>query len=100
MVRLTPNLSPSESSGSFAPGSSACSMMARRSARQITPTLSDDSAVLLAARGAIGESLKRVLRMALSYHNCARIERLNCMQFEGRIAQKESARFGGHPRYH
>jgi NitT/TauT family transport system ATP-binding protein len=31
-------------------------MMARRSARQITPTLSDGSAVLLAARGAIGES--------------------------------------------
>jgi hypothetical protein len=33
-------------------------MMARRSARQITPTLSDGSAVLLAARGAIGESLE------------------------------------------
>ncbi len=47
MVRLTPKRSPSESSGSFAPGSSACSMIARRSARQITLTLSDDSAVLL-----------------------------------------------------
>jgi hypothetical protein len=57
MVRLTPKRSPSESSGSFAPGSSACSMMARRSARQITPTLSDGTAELLAARGAIGESL-------------------------------------------
>jgi hypothetical protein len=98
MVRLTPNLSPSESSGSFAPGSSACSIMARRSARQITPTLSDDSAVLLAGRGAIDESLD-VLRLELSYHNCRRIEHLNCMQFEGRIAQKESAAFdGGRPR--
>jgi hypothetical protein len=29
--------------------------------------------------------------MALSYHNCPSIERLNCMQFAGRIAQKESA---------
>jgi hypothetical protein len=56
--------------------------------------LSDDSAVLLAARGAIGESSSGVLRMTLSYHNCAPIERLNCMQFEGRIAQKESAHLG------
>jgi len=40
MVRLTPKRSPSESSGSFAPGASACSIMARRSARQITLTLS------------------------------------------------------------
>jgi hypothetical protein len=31
-------------------------MMARRSARQITPTLSDGTADLLAERGAIGES--------------------------------------------
>jgi hypothetical protein len=75
-------------------------MMARRSARQITPTLSDGSAVLLAARGAIGESSRSVLRIALSYHNCVPIERLNCMQFEGRIAQKESGSFGAHPRYH
>jgi hypothetical protein len=28
--------------------------------------------------------------MSLSYHDCAVIERLNCMQFEGRIAQKKS----------
>ena len=44
--------------GQFRAGLECLSMMARRSARQITPTLSDDSAVLLAARGAIGESLK------------------------------------------
>jgi hypothetical protein len=31
--------------------------------------------------------------MSLSYHECAPIERLNCMQFEGRIAQKESGGF-------
>jgi hypothetical protein len=31
--------------------------------------------------------------MSLSYHDCAAIERLNCMQFEGRIAQKESGGF-------
>jgi hypothetical protein len=49
---------------------------------------------LLAARGAIGESLNPVLRRACSYHNCARKERLNCMQFEGWIAQKESDRVG------
>ena len=40
----------------FAPGASACSIMARRSARQITLTLSDVTADLLAERGAIGES--------------------------------------------
>src|SRR4029079_2733397 len=89
MVRLTPNLSPSESSGSFAPGSSACSMMARRSARQITPTLSDDSGVLLAERDAIGESLGRASD-GVSYHDCPSIEGLNCMQFAAQIAQKES----------
>jgi hypothetical protein len=33
-------------------------MIARRSARQITLTLSDDSEVLLLARAAIGESLE------------------------------------------
>ena len=33
MVRLTPKRSPIASSGSFAPGSSACSMMACRNAR-------------------------------------------------------------------
>jgi hypothetical protein len=42
MVRLTPKRSPSASSGNLAPGSSACSMIARRSARQIVPTLSAD----------------------------------------------------------
>jgi hypothetical protein len=31
-VRLTPSCSPIESSGSFMPGFSACSMIARRSA--------------------------------------------------------------------
>ena len=56
MVRLTPKRSPSASSGSFAPGSSACSMIARLSARQITLTLSDDSEILLFARAAIRES--------------------------------------------
>jgi hypothetical protein len=56
-------------------------MMARRSARQITPTLSDDSAFLLAERGAMGESLEKRLRMGFSYHNWSTIERLNCMQF-------------------
>jgi hypothetical protein len=33
--------------------------------------------------------------MRLSYHKCPTIERLNCMQFDGQIAQKESAGFGG-----
>jgi hypothetical protein len=63
--------------------------MARRSARQITPTLSDDSGVLLAERDAIGESLGRASD-GVSYHICPSIERLNCMQFAGPIAQKES----------
>jgi hypothetical protein len=33
------------------------------------------------------------MRMTLSYHRCAAIERLNCMQFESKIAQKESYEF-------
>jgi hypothetical protein len=45
-------------------------MMARRSARQITPTLSDDSAVLLAARGAIGESLNVCFEWRLLSQEC------------------------------
>ena len=53
-----------------------------------TPTLSDASAVLLAARGAICESLKTVLLKTLSYHDCAPIERLNCMQFGGRLHKR------------
>src|SRR5258705_1236904 len=36
---------------------------------------------------------KEVLRMTTRYHNWATIERLNCMQFEGGIAQKESGAF-------
>jgi hypothetical protein len=70
MVRLTPNLSPNESSGNFAPGSSACSMMARRSARQITLTLSDGSEALLAERGAIGESLETCCERRLLSRLC------------------------------
>jgi hypothetical protein len=91
MVRLTPKRSPSESSGNFAPGSSACSMMARRSARQITLALSDGSAFLLAVRGAIGESRGNIrLQSAILYHTRPAAERLNCMQFCAQIAQIES----------
>src|ERR1700712_5736897 len=99
MVRLTPKRSPSESSGSFAPGSSACSMMARRSARQITPTLSDDSAFLPAGGGAIVESPQGSTSNATSYHEWSTVERLNCMQFDGRIAQIESADSDGFLQY-
>jgi hypothetical protein len=69
-------------------------MMARRSARQITPTLSDGTADLLAERGAIGESLRRASN-AVCYHNWPPMERLNCMQFGGRIAQKETGSLVG-----
>jgi hypothetical protein len=34
--------------------------------------------------------------MAFYYHKRVPIERLNCMQFERRIAQKESGSFDGH----
>ena len=49
MVRLTPKRSPSESSGSLAPGSSACSMMARRSAREEGILVGISSGATLAA---------------------------------------------------
>ena len=69
----------------------------------MTPTLSDDSAFLLAARGAIGESRWRRcdLLCAFPYHSHPTIRRLNRMQFSVAIAQIESPQargFAGFPR--
>jgi hypothetical protein len=68
-------------------------MMARRSARQITLTLSELTADLLAARGAIWADPGK--RRGISYHTWSAMVRLNCMQFEGPIAQIESVDSGG-----